>query len=352
MMNNNSKKMILSLFVLMTGVLFLVGGVSYAWFSFQANGEKSSSITTNGITFSYKEGSRTIGLNEAMPMTDSEGMNQNNYFEFDITSSGIKDSLQIPYDIALNKSNNSSNIDDAIKVGLSEVINNENDVYGVVKNSLFNLDLEHLDNDEYEFEYNKKYEAGSVADEVIYVSNYYDPTAYSTIEECKNANFYKNNLFISPSCKKIDESYYALQQVYFLNQDECSVNCSVKYNIGDTIESDIYDVNVWYKQYSNLSYSECTELVSQENCQIKYPAGIMEKEIGIFKYNELNNYLNKLTNTQNEKLLFQDQVSTDNYKKTFRLRMWIDYNTDFTQSKYNNANFGLNVNVYGEGKEK
>ena len=199
-MRKNYKNTLLSLFILMTGALFLVSGISYAFLSYQGIGNKNSNITSSGITFNYKEKSNYISLNEVMPMTDEQGKVQNDYFEFDIASTGVKDEFYIPYDIVLKKTNNSSNIDEAIKVYLTRVEN------------------------------------GS------------------------------------------------------------------------------------------------------------------EIPIVLTTFNELGNYINQLTNTQNEKLLHNGQVIIDNYNKTFRIRIWVDYDTDFTLSKYSNATFGLSVNVYSKGK--
>ena len=199
-MRKNYKNTLLSLFILMTGALFLVSGISYAFLSYQGIGNKNSNITSSGITFNYKEKTNYISLNEVMPMTDEQGKAQNDYFEFDIASTGVTNSFYIPYDIVLKKTNNSSNIDEAIKVYLTRVEN------------------------------------GS------------------------------------------------------------------------------------------------------------------EIPLVLTTFNELGNYINQLTNTQNEKLLHNGQVIIDNYNKTFRIRIWVDYDTDFTLSKYSNATFGLSVNVYSKGK--
>lgn len=63
---------------------------------------------------------------------------------------------------------------------------------------------------------------------------------------------------------------------------------------------------------------------------------------------------NSLTSTTvdvgdyNEKTIYQDTVAANqaNYEKYFRLRMWIDNNTDFSNEAYNNQTFTATVNVY------
>ncbi len=193
------------LFILMTGMVFLAGGISYALISYQGMGEKEISISTNGIAFKYKEGSRKIQLNDAMPMTDSEGKAQLNYFEFDL--SGYTDqNYEIPYDITLRKSKNSADIDNAVKLYLTSVDKNGN-----------------------------------------------------------------------------------------------------------------------------------------------------ETEIILTNYANINKYINENIDLSNhtEKLLYSSKVSSNtSFSQKFRLRMWISYDVDFTQEKYNNAKYDLTVNVYGKGKVK
>ena len=200
-MRKNYKNTLLSLFILMTGALFLVSGISYAFLSYQGIGNKNSNITSSGITFNYKEKSNYISLNEVMPMTDEQGKAQNDYFEFDIASTGVTNSFYIPYDIVLKKTSSSDNIEDAIKIYLTKV-------------------------------------------------------------EANNT----------------------------------------------------------------------------------------EKQVVLTNFDQLGSYINQLTNAQGEKFLYKDSVKQSDYRETYRLRIWIDYDTDFTESKYNNATFGISVNVYSKGE--
>lgn len=195
------KRLMLSLFLLMLGLLFIVGG-TYALFAYKGVGLRTNSITTNGITFSYKEKSRSINLNEIMPMTDEQGMAQDNYFEFDISSKTNYGTI-IPYYITVRKDSTSSDIDDAIRLYLTKVDGDDNE-----------------------------------------------------------------------------------EEVALTNFDQMS-------------------------QYKNYS-------------------------IDVSKHTE--------------KLIYNEEVDADiDYRQTYRLRIWIDYNTDFTESKYNNASFKLTVNVYSNG---
>lgn len=108
--------------------------------------------------------------------------------------------------------------------------------------------------------------------------------------------------------------------------------------------------------------------------------GSNENELTLDKYNNLNDVMH---NGYNEKILYKSKVPTnqENYIKNFRLRMWIDNNTDYSEvtipahcsdetiadkdictnnennwieeSKsypYNNKSFSVTINVYSNGK--
>ena len=53
-----------------------------------------------------------------------------------------------------------------------------------------------------------------------------------------------------------------------------------------------------------------------------------------------------------QKLLTEQKVpqSSSNYIQKYRLRMWIDEETDFSSGNYDNKTFSVTVNVYSEGK--
>ena len=78
------------------------------------------------------------------------------------------------------------------------------------------------------------------------------------------------------------------------------------------------------------------------------PTSIFEGNL--IKYNELEDY----NNNSNEKIIYTDTVTISDYEKDFRLRMWIDQNTNLNTgngtSNYNDKEFSITVNVYAEGK--
>ena len=73
----------------------------------------------------------------------------------------------------------------------------------------------------------------------------------------------------------------------------------------------------------------------------------------LVKYNNLEDYENRGSYT--EKVIYRDTVSSASYEKNFRLRMWIDQNTNLNTgngtSNYNNKTFSITVNVNATGQQ-
>ena len=76
-----------------------------------------------------------------------------------------------------------------------------------------------------------------------------------------------------------------------------------------------------------------------------------EKEILLDKYSSLPQTNTKVPDGVIEKTIYEGEVSanTSNYEKNFRLRMWLDNDTDFSQGDMNNKTFTITVNVYANG---
>ena len=121
-MKNNKKLLIAILGIL--GIVLTTVGVTVAWFTYSRNGVKENTITVGSIKFHYAEGSRTIEVDDMMPMTDSQGKAQSDYFEFTITSDTSR-TLDISYYITARRTNSSdANMDSIIKVYLTKVDDN------------------------------------------------------------------------------------------------------------------------------------------------------------------------------------------------------------------------------------
>ena len=77
-----------------------------------------------------------------------------------------------------------------------------------------------------------------------------------------------------------------------------------------------------------------------------------EQELLLSKYSELDQTDKVDSSKFDERILYEATVpaNTANYEKNFRLRMWVDENTDFTDGSMNDKTFTITVNVYADGK--
>ena len=77
-----------------------------------------------------------------------------------------------------------------------------------------------------------------------------------------------------------------------------------------------------------------------------------EQELLLSKYSELSQTDKVDSSKYDERILYEGTVpaNTANYEKNFRLRMWVDENTDFSDGSMNDKTFTLTVNVYADGK--
>ena len=77
-----------------------------------------------------------------------------------------------------------------------------------------------------------------------------------------------------------------------------------------------------------------------------------EQELLLSKYSELDQTDKVDSSKYDERILYEATVpaNTANYEKNFRLRMWVDENTDFSDGSMNDKTFTLTVNVYADGK--
>lgn len=112
------------------GIICLIAGVTYAFFSYAKVGSKISQISSGDVKFTYTEnpnGGRGIVITDAMPMLDSIGKLQtgtDSYFDFRVTGvSGKK--IAIPYTVTARVSSDSSLDAKVVKVWLSDQTNTE-----------------------------------------------------------------------------------------------------------------------------------------------------------------------------------------------------------------------------------
>ena len=77
-----------------------------------------------------------------------------------------------------------------------------------------------------------------------------------------------------------------------------------------------------------------------------------EQELLLSKYSSLEQTDKVDSSKYDERILYEATVpaNTKNYEKNFKLRMWVDENTDFTDGSMNDKTFTIAVNVYADGK--
>ena len=114
-------------------------------------------------------------------------------------------------------------------------------------------------------------------------------------------------------------------------------NISMNSNIG-------YQVTARKKTGSTLANSAVKVYLTEVNGT--------EQELLLSKYSELSQTDKVDSSKFDERILYEATVpaNTANYEKNFRLRMWVDENTDFSDGSMNDKTFTLTVNVYADGK--
>ena len=109
--------------ILVTVLLLVVIGISYAAFSYTGIGQKLNTITTGAISMEYVENTNVISMNNALPTTDSTGKKlsaSGEYFDFTVKSS-IAGNTDINYEIAANEENGNTFDGKNVKFYLTKV---------------------------------------------------------------------------------------------------------------------------------------------------------------------------------------------------------------------------------------
>ena len=118
---NSQKKMLLS--VLGVAILVVaVIGISFAAYSATVDSANANSIKTGTIMVSYTEPSNAINLEEAMPMSDTDGKaltGPGKTFDFSVSTQATN-ALTVPYTISLTKVAGSTLENGDVKVYLTK----------------------------------------------------------------------------------------------------------------------------------------------------------------------------------------------------------------------------------------
>ena len=105
-----------------------------------------------------------------------------------------------------------------------------------------------------------------------------------------------------------------------------------------------YQVTVRKKSDSTLANSAVKLYLTEDSGT--------EQELLLSKYSELSQTDKVDSSKYDERILYEATVpaNTKNYEKNFKLRMWVDENTDFSDGSMNDKTFTITVNVYADGK--
>ena len=84
-MINKLKQHKLILIIFIIGIILIVTGTTYSFYKIKLEGQKIHFISSDVISFTYKESEDKISITNMNPISDTQGK-KNNYFEFKVSS--------------------------------------------------------------------------------------------------------------------------------------------------------------------------------------------------------------------------------------------------------------------------
>ena len=119
MKNVNKKELFIKLIPLFITLLSCIILVSYAYYKIKLEGQKTHFVSTDVISFTYKESEDKISITNMEPKSDTEGIKEN-YFEFNVASNLVKD-ISINYEISILKTSTTNSFEENdVKVYLTD----------------------------------------------------------------------------------------------------------------------------------------------------------------------------------------------------------------------------------------
>ena len=123
-MINKLKQHKLILIIFIIGIILIVTGTTYSFYKIKLEGQKQHIVSSNVISFTYKESEDKIAITNMNPISDTQGK-KNNYFEFKV-SSKLKENMNIKYIVSLSKIDIENSFEDNdIKMYLTDGNDNE-----------------------------------------------------------------------------------------------------------------------------------------------------------------------------------------------------------------------------------
>ena len=110
MKNVSKKELFIKLIPLFITLLSCIILVSYAYYKIKLEGQKTHFVSTDVISFTYKESEDKISITNMEPKSDTEGIKEN-YFEFNVASNLVKD-MSINYEISILKTSTTNSFEE------------------------------------------------------------------------------------------------------------------------------------------------------------------------------------------------------------------------------------------------
>ena len=110
MKNVNKKELFIKLIPLFITLLSCIILVSYSYYKIKLEGQKTHFVSTDVISFTYKESEDKISITNMEPKSDTEGIKEN-YFEFNVASNLVKD-ISINYEISILKTSTTNSFEE------------------------------------------------------------------------------------------------------------------------------------------------------------------------------------------------------------------------------------------------
>ena len=111
------------LIIFIIAILLIVMGVTYSFYKIRLEGQKTHFVSSDLISFTYKESENKIAITNMTPVSDIDGK-KSNYFEFSVSSNLVKD-MSVDYEISVLKTSTTNSFNESdIKAYLTDENNN------------------------------------------------------------------------------------------------------------------------------------------------------------------------------------------------------------------------------------
>ena len=110
-------KLVLIMFII--AILLIITGVTYSFYKIKLEGQKTHFVSSDLISFTYKESENKIAITNMTPVSDIDGK-KSNYFEFSVSSNLVKD-MSVDYEISILKTSTTNSFNESdIKAYLTD----------------------------------------------------------------------------------------------------------------------------------------------------------------------------------------------------------------------------------------